>query len=120
MKYYPKFNKRMPSDARSYFDPNYDEKFKKANPTTYALIVTLGITALMLPNVLFFIILSNNINLSDSNLWPLLGMFGAFIIGIGLFNIVAAFLQQYLGHIVTLICLSSGLLLCMISFILSA
>mgnify|MGYP006992116207 FL=1 len=43
------------------------------------------------------------------NEWTLiLGQAGTFIIGIGLFNIVAAWIHQYLGHFLTFICIFGG------------
>ena len=43
--------------------------------------------------------------------WLMLGCLGSFVFGVGLFNIVAAWLHQYLGHTVTAVCLSLGALM---------
>lgn len=40
--------------------------------------------------------------------WLLLGMAGSFLLGVGLCNIVASLFGEYLGHILTVICLASG------------
>ena len=42
------------------------------------------------------------------NGWTFLGMGGGFLVGVGLFNIVGAWLEQYLGHWVTILCLVLG------------
>ena len=55
--------------------------------------------------MLFFMI---RIPGSNYNAVLLLGYAGGFVVGLGLFNLVAAWLHQYLGHIFTIICLLAG------------
>ena len=38
----------------------------------------------------------------------MLGLAGAFVVGVGLFNLVAAWIHQYLGHLLTAACLLGG------------
>ena len=45
----------------------------------------------------------------------MLGYVGTFIVGIGLFNIVAAWIHQYLGHLLTAVCLLGGTALTLFS-----
>jgi hypothetical protein len=45
----------------------------------------------------------------------ILGLIGSFTVGIGLFNIVAAWIHQYLGHLLTAICLLGGTALTLFS-----
>ena len=97
----PKFQKHLPKDAALFFHPASDEEFKRRHPVGYKVLVVCGIAGLILPMCLFII--------ATSFLWPvpesgflLLGFFGCFIIGIGIFNIVGAWIEQYLGHWLTI------------------
>lgn len=85
----------LPENYKSFFDASSDEEFKLMYPKAYVLLVFLGIAAFMLPAILFLVLVK-----SDS-LWILLGMAGGMIFGVGLFNLVAIIIKQYLGHLVT-------------------
>lgn len=114
-KVYPKFNKRAPKNAVSFFSRDADIDFEEKHPIGYKVLVFAGITVLMLPQVLYLIlVLSNDVE----SAWIFLGYVGSFIIGIGLFNIVAAFIHQYLGHLVTVGCIVGGGCLIEISLLL--
>ena len=78
----------------------------------YVFLVILGIAALLLPAVLFSVLVG-----SDSA-WMMLGFFGGFVFGIGLFNLVAIIIKQYLGHWVSIISFSLGGLMMLVSLIL--
>lgn len=97
----PKFNARMPREALQFFHPAADEAFKKEHPVAYVLLVILGITALVLPLMLYIWLVIVMYDAPGTG-WLMLGFVGSFVIGIGLFNLVAAFLGQYLGHWVTI------------------
>ena len=76
-------------------------EFQEAHPIGYVFLFMLGITALLLPFILFGIyVLSVDRN---PNNWFWLGEAGAFIVGIGLFNFVAIIIKQYLGHLVSIL-----------------
>ena len=103
----PSFTKKAPKNKWEYFFPESDEDFKSLHPVGYNILVAVGITALMLPQVLY-LIFEISINHAP-NEWPLiLGYIGAFAVGVGLFNIVAAWIHQYLGHLLTFICIIGG------------
>ena len=102
----PKFQKRFPKNAKSYFDPASDEDYRRKHPAKYSILVCCGIAALVLP--LIILILVNIFFPSPNSGFLILAMAGCFIVGIGLFNIVAAWIGQYLGHWVTLGCLLLG------------
>ena len=106
----PVFSRSMPKHAASYFSMDSDERFKREHPRAYPLLVCIGGTALLLP-MLGFIAVTQFILLAPNSPWLMLGCLGSFVFGIGLFNIVAAWLHQYLGHAVTAICLSLGALM---------
>lgn len=97
----------IPEGALGYFSPDYDEEFKQAHPRLYMLLVVLGIAALLAPFALYGVLTGGEVETA----WGIVGGVGAFIVGIGLFNIVAAALKQYLGHLVTLGCFLLGGLL---------
>lgn len=69
--------------------------------------MVLGIVALQAPFALYGVLTGGEVETA----WGIVGGVGAFIVGIGLFNIVAAALKQYLGHFVTLGCFLLGGLL---------
>lgn len=104
-----KFNKKRPKNYLSYFSPAADEEFKKRHPVKYKVLVAVGLTVLFLPP--FLCILLNSIFDAPDSGWLFLAGAGSFIIGVGLFNIVAAWIDQYLGHAVTFGCLGVGALL---------
>lgn len=97
----PKFQKHFPKDAKSYFNPASDEEFKHEHPIGYWILAICGIIALLLPYAIFLVITVFMYPAPNSGFLAL-GFIGTFIIGIGFFNIVAAFINQYLGHLVTL------------------
>ncbi len=108
-KVHPRFYWTVPRDenASFWFSPLSDESFKAEHPKLYVLLTCIGLFLLFLPMCAF--LFAAIILLPDSNSpWLLLGMVGGFAAGIGLFNIVAAWLEQYLGHWVTILCLVLG------------
>lgn len=110
----PKFQKEFPKNAKQYVDPSSDEAFKKKHPVGYWFLVACGIGVLILPMVIW--ILATGIWYPAPNSgFAVMAMAGCFIIGIGFFNIVAAFIGQYLGHWVTAGCLLLGGVLVSIS-----
>ena len=103
----PKFQKKFPKNALDYFDPASDEEFKQKHPVGYGVLVACGIGALILPMVIMLLLTMLWCPVEGSG-WLFLVMVGCFIMGIGLFNIVAAWINQYLGHWVTIGCLLVG------------
>ena len=89
-----------------------DDDFKEEHPWMYPLLVILGCVAFIAPLLVYCFWIG------EANLWAILGAFGAFIMGIGLFNIVGAILRQYLGHIVTLGCFLLGGVMIWVSLLL--
>lgn len=103
----PKFQKKAPKNKWEFFSAQSDESFKALHPKGYYILCAVGGIALLLPMWLYLIyILAIN---PAPNEWTLaIGWVGTFIIGIGLFNIVAAWIHQYLGHFLTFICIFGG------------
>lgn len=102
----PYFSRKAPNNKWAYFSAASDEDFKKLHPVGYRLLCVIGIAALMLPQVIYLYCIAIN---PAPNEWPLaLGYVGTFVMGIGLFNIVAAWIHQYLGHLLTAICMLGG------------
>ena len=96
----PKFQKKVPKNWKNYFDPASDDDFKHKHPIGYGVLVFCGIVALLLPLLLLLLITEIWFPAPPSG-FLLLAMAGCFIVGIGLFNIVAAWIGQYLGHWLT-------------------
>lgn len=103
----PKFQKEFPKNAIQFFHHSSDEAFKKAHPVGYFILVCCGIIALLLPLIVLILITEIWFPAPNSGFY-LPAMAGAFIMGIGLFNIVAAWINQYLGHWVTIGSLLTG------------
>lgn len=112
----PKFQKDFPDNAISYIDPASDEEFKKKHPVKYGILVFCGIAGLVLPLVILLLVTEVFFPVPSSG-FLIMAMAGCFIIGIGIFNIVAAWIGQYLGHAVTIGCFSVGGILVAISCI---
>ena len=77
------------------------------HPKLYIPLTCLAIFAFFLP-MLGFPFSALSIYHNDTNAWIFLGLGGGFLVGVGLFNIVGAWLEQYLGHWVTILCLVLG------------
>lgn len=112
-KIHPKFNKELPANWKSYFDPESDNEFKKEHKAAYGIYVFVAICALLIP-VAAFAIAGVCMGKDLGQPLALLGLLGAFIFSIGLFNIVSAFIEQYLGHKVTIFCLTVGFVISLI------
>ena len=105
----PRFYWRVPKDenAASWLSPASDTAFRIVHPKLYTLLVLIGILFLFLP--MFGFLFAAFTMLPDVNSpWLILGTAGGFVLGIGLFNIVGAWLEQYLGHWVTILCIVLG------------
>ena len=103
-----------PKGAHKYFSAASDYDFKSRHPIGYNFLVMLGIVALMLPVVVYFIfVLPYDIN----SPWLMLGFVGGFVFGIGLFNLVAIIIKQYLGHLVSILSFIIGSILIWISLV---
>lgn len=107
----------MPKNALFFFHPASDEKFKAAHPWGYRLIVTVGIVVFPLPLTVYLIFTLYFFPASASG-WYLLAIPCLFMIGVGLFSLVAARMGQYLGHKVTIFCIAGGFLIVLWSILL--
>ena len=90
-----------PKDWKHYFDPSSDDEFKAAHPVGYFFFVMLSIIALFLPCILFGNVVGHACGWENG--WIMLGCFGGFVFGIGLFNYAAIIVKQFLGHWVSII-----------------
>lgn len=105
-----------PKGASEFFLPSADDEFKSKHPVGYRFLVLLGATVLILPMMIYGIIVSIHLG-KESSIWLLLGGVGSFLIGIGLFNIVAITIKQYLGHLVSILAFAIGSLFIWASFV---
>ena len=93
-----------PEGASAYFHASSDYEFKKKHPVGYVFLVILGLIAFITPIVIYGIcVISTYGNGNENTLWFLFGIFGSMAIGIGLFNFVAIIINQYLGHLVSIV-----------------
>lgn len=113
----PVFYWAFPRRKAAYWaTPQSDVSFQAAHPRLYVLMVLLGIFVLLLPAAAFVILAGLVLPGAMDNGWVFLGFGGGFVAGIGLFNLVAAWMQQYLGHWFTLGCLLVGGVLMAVSW----
>lgn len=113
----PTFNKKYQKGTLKNIDAQTDFEFKSEHPAAYRFLVFFGVVALIIPIALFFVFTSMIFPASDSE-WVILGFLGSISIGIGLFSVVSAWLNQYLGHLVTGLCFSAGAVLILASCLL--
>lgn len=90
-----------PEGFGAFFLSDSDEEFKRKHPVGYFFTALLGIAALIAPMALYGL-------LTGSGVMSVFGLTGTFIIGFGLFNLVAMILGQYLGHLVSVACFLTG------------
>lgn len=92
-----------------YFTPESDEWFKKKHPVGYGFLVALGIFAFVLPLLCLLVyFVSGGEGDEPVGGWAILAILGCIAMGVGLFNLVAIIIKQYLGHTLTAICLGGG------------
>ena len=106
----PRFPARLPENWKTFFDPRSDDALKRKNPRKFMRIQLIGVAALCAPMMLYLYLALSVFAVPDSA-WILAGLAGAFGFGVGLFNIVSAYVGQYLGHKVTAVSLIGGALL---------
>lgn len=107
-KIHPYFSKKAPENAFEFFSPESDESFKAQHPIGYWVLVAFGIIAFVLPLIIYTIYISKFDENQSIGGWFLPAIVGCLVMGVGLFNIVAAFIHQYLGHKLTWACLLGG------------
>ena len=102
----PLFYWRIPKgeNVALWFTPLADVEFQAAHPRLYTFLVILAIALLVAP-MAGYLSLTTHYFPDANSPWLLLGGVGGFLVGCSLFNILAAWLHQYFGHIVT-ICLA--------------
>ena len=88
-----------PKGAFAYFSVASDIQFKEDHPVGYVFLVIFGIAVFMTPMLLFGWVTWEE----EENGWLLLGLVGSMVFGVGLFNFVAILINQYLGHLVSLL-----------------
>ena len=104
--YFSDYNKFLLKNIPLYLLP-LTQKVDKASvaKTTPWLIASICI-CLLLPMAIYGV--SMFLLDAPNSGWLLLGMAGSFVLGVGLCNIVASLFGEYLGHLLTVICLTSG------------
>lgn len=113
-----KDNWGLPKNAADYFDPHYDDKFKREHPVLYVLTV-IAIVILVVIAPIIYLILTNAVQPSAGNRVALknwfefavfiAGFVASFGISIGLCNLFLMLHKQYLGHYVTIYSIGIGI-----------
>ena len=100
----PELPAAAPEKKRKAVPKKHPPNGEKIRPLFYTLLVILGIALLVAP-MAGYLFLTTHYFPDANSPWLLLGGVGGFLVGCSLFNILAAWLHQYFGHIVT-ICLA--------------
>ncbi len=107
---------KIPSNASDFFDPHYDDSFKKRHPVLHFLTFV-GIVVCVCCGPFLFIasimLIENNTEPALSALemlFFLVGLFSSFGFSVSLSNLFLILHKQYLGHFVTLAGFAVGLL----------
>ena len=118
----PRFYWTVPKEENAgfWFSALSDVEFQMAHPKLYKLLAIIGVLFLVLPMLAFIMAATLSMPENSNNAWLLLGAAGGFVLGIGLFNIVGAWIEQYMGHWVTIICIVLGAAMMTASWLLMA
>lgn len=100
-----------------YYDADADEALALAHPVLYRAFIALGV--LLLFGALIGFGLAAGVALSLSSPWLVLGYFGAFAFGVGLYSLSMAWVHQYMGHIPTALLIGLGALCMCVSLLLA-
>lgn len=111
-----KFQKDFSQNVIHYFNPSSDNELKKKHPVRYGILVSCGLGVLLLPPIILLLITGIWYPAPNSG-FLVMAFAGCFIIGIGLFNLVAAWIGQYLGHWLTVGCFMLGGILVSMSLV---
>ncbi len=113
-----KFNDywKIPKDVKEYFSPKRERQLKEKYGKLYTLHTVLSIAILLLPFFVFIFLIPTSAFEATTKQGDLLsflgftlGFIGSLAIGIGFVNIFMAIIKQYLGHFVTLIAMTLGI-----------
>ena len=115
----PVFYWDVPKNSIMFIAPDADAHFKSLHPVLYVVSSILAFFAFFAPSAVFFVLAKRSDGNVDS-LWTILGLVGGLFIGAVLLNYYAAWLHQYLGHKVTLICLAIGVAMMTFSWLMIA
>lgn len=113
----PRFSKYASKNSWKYLLPNADDDFKAVHPTAYKWLRFFGVMAICLPMIVYIVICCFTPHVWDNG-FVLIGYAGSIMIGVGLFNVLSAFVHQYMGHKMTIICLGGGSFLVLLAWIL--
>ena len=114
----PVFYKALPKDWKEWFTPGYKSDYRLKHPIAHKVFGVIIMILLFLPSAFFvysFVIFTRA---GVEIFGPLagLGIIGSMLIGLGLCNIVFAFIHQYLGHRVTCISIAAGIFVLLITY----
>ena len=119
----PYFGWGLPDNASNFFDPSYDDEYKKKHPVLYVFVVLAICVLVCIPFAVFCLIATTvepHIDTLPEFILFLLGMVASVSAGFGLCNFFLLLHNEYLGHWVTIITLGGGVVLCAVCVILLA
>ena len=99
-----------------YYEDDADEALSVAHPWLYRAFLLLGLLVLF-GSVIGYGALVGALSLSSG--WLVVGYLGAAALGAGLVSLTLAWVQQYLGHLPTLLLLCGGALCVLLSVVLA-
>ena len=109
----PYFGWGLPKNCWQFFDPSFNDDFKRKHPFLYVLVVLAIIVLVCAPFGVYCFIahaIEPTIDTVSELIFFLLGMFGCFSVGFGLCNLFLLLHNEYLGHWVTLFTMGGGMI----------
>ncbi len=107
----PNFKRKTPKELVEPWGRDSAVEYFLEHPHALRLLRAISVSALLLPMVVYGALACFVFNIEGKGWQALVGILGSISLGVGLFNISAAWMDQYLGHRLTIICFVIGALM---------
>ena len=107
----PNFKWKTRKDLTELCGRNPAVEYFLEHPNALRLLRVISVSVLLLPMVVFGALACFVFDIVGKGWQTTLGIIGSISLGVGLFNISAAWIDQYLGHRFTIICFAIGALM---------
>lgn len=114
----PNFKRKMPKSLADLFVGSSAAEYVLEHPNALRLLRVISISVLLLPMVVYGALACFAFDIEGKGWQTILGVIGSISLGVGLFNISSAWIDQYLGHRFTIICFAVGALMITVSCLL--
>ncbi len=114
----PNFKRKTPKDLTEPCGRDSAAEYFLEHPNALRLLRAVSVSVLLLPMVVYGTLACFVFDIEGKGWQVILGIIGSISLGAGLFNISAAWIDQYLGHRFTIICFVIGALMVTVSCLL--